>query len=307
MHAKTVHANRVRFPELGQVRPIQPEVPYPNDPTPEAEVPAPSTSSKPAETPVQQSAPATKESIGKDTPQSSGKVQGSDTLSSESSLEPKRGEMVLREVYATLRRPHAAHEATQGVLKAAVTVANWHYYKLGDQAGGRLTVTNRRIYFEPHLLNVQWSSEDIPHEDVTEVLDVSKIDLFVKKIAVRTKAGAEHIFVVRSNNTDDLIALLRQQAKLAQEGGERVSHSGYFNTHPPDTGRKKGIGDVVLDISDGVRFAGTRVGGKLLRDDKQGDSESLTSELERLLRLRSEGVLSEEEFQNAKSRLIGGR
>jgi Short C-terminal domain len=129
-----------------------------------------------------------------------------------------------------------------------------------EAMGGRMRITNLRIIFEPHAINLQSQPEEIPIGEIVEVGGRRTWGLISNGLFIRTRNGLEHKFVVWGR--DRLIRMI-----------EELMASGHS---PP------------------ARYAAGR--------QTSGD---LASELERLATLHARGVLTDEEFERAKSRLLG--
>ena len=96
--------------------------------------------------------------------------------------QPKSGEEVLAEAYANLFR------GLEGV-------------------GGRMRITNQRVIFKPHALNIQSQPEEIPIREIAEVGERRTWGLIPNGLFIRTRSGLERKFVVWRRN--ELISLIR--------------------------------------------------------------------------------------------------
>lgn len=70
-----------------------------------------------------------------------------------------------------------------------------------ETVGGKLFLTSERLVFESHAFNVQRGVTEIPVAEVTDARPVwtrflGLLPLFPNSLAVTTKAGAEHRFVL---------------------------------------------------------------------------------------------------------------
>lgn len=75
-----------------------------------------------------------------------------------------------------------------------------------EGVGGRLKITNRRVVFEPHALNLQRIPAEILLSDVAEVGPRNTLGIVPNGMFIRTKAGVEYRFVVWGR--DRLIGLI---------------------------------------------------------------------------------------------------
>jgi len=65
-----------------------------------------------------------------------------------------------------------------------------------EGVGGRLKITNRRLVFQPHAINLQRSPVDISLGDIAAAGKRNTLGLIPNGFFVRTKAGVEYKFVV---------------------------------------------------------------------------------------------------------------
>lgn len=127
-----------------------------------------------------------------------------------------------------------------------------------EWAGGRLRITNQRLLFEAHLLNLQSQVAEIPLRNIRHVHKDSVLLGLRSIVVVEVENGPIYQFVV--NNVPQVIDLIEQQRLVAA-------------STPPD---KPG--------EDSRRDIGT--------------------EMEKLHDLFQNGAITEEEFKEAKSKLL---
>ena len=70
-----------------------------------------------------------------------------------------------------------------------------------ETVGGQLYLTNRRLVFEAHAINIQGGETAVPLKDVTGVRKcwtkfLNLIPVFPNSVAVSTKTGREYRFVL---------------------------------------------------------------------------------------------------------------
>ncbi len=131
-----------------------------------------------------------------------------------------------------------------------------------ERAGGRLKITDHRLLFEAHLLNLQSQPAEIPYHNIASVDRGSALfGLARNVVVVSTKTGPVYEFVV--TKTDYIVDLIQQQCVVAAS----VSHTGLEDT---------------------------------------GGSASIATELEKLSKLYENGSITEQEFADAKARILGG-
>ena len=78
-----------------------------------------------------------------------------------------------------------------------------------EAVGGRMTVTNQRIFFEPHMLNIQTIPAEIPLAHVAEVGKRNTLGIIPNGLSIITKGGEEYRFVVWGR--ERLIDLIQSQ------------------------------------------------------------------------------------------------
>lgn len=85
-----------------------------------------------------------------------------------------------------------------------------------ESVGGRIRVTNRRVLFDPHVINVRYEAVAIPIASVAEVRPRNSLFIVPNGMLVRTDDGHEHKFVVWGRGKlIELIGSLASQARMA--------------------------------------------------------------------------------------------
>jgi hypothetical protein len=64
-----------------------------------------------------------------------------------------------------------------------------------ESVGGRMRITDKRILFEPHSLNLQKQPAEIPLEQVTEVGKSNTMGFIPNGLFVHLQSGLEYKFV----------------------------------------------------------------------------------------------------------------
>lgn len=77
-----------------------------------------------------------------------------------------------------------------------------------ESVGGRMKITDKRIIFEPHAVNLQKMVAEIPLSQVADVTPRNTLMIVPNGILVLLKSGVEYKFVVRGR--ERLIAIIRQ-------------------------------------------------------------------------------------------------
>jgi GRAM domain len=70
-----------------------------------------------------------------------------------------------------------------------------------EAVGGKLFLTNHRLYFQSHSMNLQTGSTEIPLQDIKTITPcwtkfLGRIPLFPNSLSVQTHTGAEYRFVL---------------------------------------------------------------------------------------------------------------
>jgi GRAM domain len=65
-----------------------------------------------------------------------------------------------------------------------------------EGVGGRLYITNRRLRFEAHALNIQRGATDIPWEDIADVRPRNNLWIIPNGMEIETRDGVCYRFVV---------------------------------------------------------------------------------------------------------------
>lgn len=65
-----------------------------------------------------------------------------------------------------------------------------------EAVGGRMTITNHRIYFQSHSFNVQTGVTEIPLRDIQSVGPCNTLGIVPNGLRVTLKSGTEFRFVV---------------------------------------------------------------------------------------------------------------
>ncbi len=81
-----------------------------------------------------------------------------------------------------------------------------------EGVGGRITLTNFRVWFEPHALNIQSHPEEIPLNIITGVGKRNTMGIIPNGMYIRTNTGKEFKFVTW--NSENLISAINEQVAL---------------------------------------------------------------------------------------------
>lgn len=127
-------------------------------------------------------------------------------------------------------------------------------------AGGRLTITNQRLIFRAHVLNVQSQGAEIPLSSIADVEKASSLlGMINNRLKLRTNSGIEYDFVI--SQRDEIASLIQQQIASSRSSG-------------------------------------------MSRTVESASSPNIASELSKLNELYQQGAITEQEFAEAKSRLL---
>jgi len=77
-----------------------------------------------------------------------------------------------------------------------------------EAVGGRMKITNRRVIFESHAINLQKIPAEIPMSDISLVGPQNTMLIVPNGLVIRLKSGMEYKFVVWGRGR--LISLIQQ-------------------------------------------------------------------------------------------------
>jgi hypothetical protein len=86
-----------------------------------------------------------------------------------------------------------------------------------EGVGGRLIVTNQRLLFEAHKLNLQRTPLDIPLDQISDVAETKTMGLIPNGVTVTCRSGEQHRFVTW--NRAKIVAAIRQGMERARPSG----------------------------------------------------------------------------------------
>lgn len=149
--------------------------------------------------------------------------------------------------------------------------------------------TARRIILrDPYMLGIKENIVDIPYDVITSV----KLEKGLFTSAIRFEApalvGSKKLGMIKGivKGEDDIEGVIDAIPKRKAEDLLQVIRSGIHH-------RKDGEGYYRSDISGGVRSVSSQL-----------DSSSIADELTKLVKLKEQGVLNEEEFARIKKNLL---
>jgi len=65
-----------------------------------------------------------------------------------------------------------------------------------EGVGGRIKITNKRLIFEPHAINIQKQILEVPLNQIEEAKTRNTLGIIPNGMLVKLKTGAEYKFVV---------------------------------------------------------------------------------------------------------------
>ena len=80
-----------------------------------------------------------------------------------------------------------------------------------EGVGGKLFITNKKLIFNSHKINIQKGQTDIPYENISEIIKRKTAKLIDNGIRIKTNDGNEFNFVV--NEREQWIEKLNQKIK----------------------------------------------------------------------------------------------
>ncbi len=127
------------------------------------------------------------------------------------------------------------------------------------EVGGRMTVTTRRLIFEPTVFMAGGPKVEVLLDEVAEVVDDRTYTWWDRQIGIVTARGDEYLFVVEHKHKLKIMGLLTEWVRQAKET------PGALEAEPPPVHTdfkegKKGLSELSLDLSDKIREA-TNVSG----------------------------------------------
>ena len=94
-----------------------------------------------------------------------------------------------------------------------------NYFRGIEAVGGKLKITNRRLLFVPHFLNVQNDPIEIPMSDILSVTKRNTLGLIPNGLQINMKNFTHHKFVVW--NRSKLIRIIESRIqRMEQNSGE---------------------------------------------------------------------------------------
>lgn len=80
-----------------------------------------------------------------------------------------------------------------------------------EGVGGKLFITNKKLIFNSHKMNIQKGQTDIPYENISEIIKRKTAKLIDNGIRIKTNDGNEFNFIV--NEREQWIEKLNQKIK----------------------------------------------------------------------------------------------
>jgi hypothetical protein len=68
-----------------------------------------------------------------------------------------------------------------------------------EGVGGKIFLTNKKVIFKSHKINIQKGQTDIPYEDIHEIIRKKTAKIIDNRIRIKTNDGNEFDFVVNEN------------------------------------------------------------------------------------------------------------
>lgn len=84
-----------------------------------------------------------------------------------------------------------------------------------EAVGGKLKITDQRLFFHPHALNITHENTEILLKDIVDIGAVKTMGLVNNGIKITTKDGKEFRFVV--NNREKIIEVVNHHRPGAQD------------------------------------------------------------------------------------------
>jgi len=105
--------------------------------------------------------------------------------------------------------PSAGFSPREGEIVFADARAN--LFRGVEAVGGRIQITNQRVCFQPHSMNVQKQPLEIPIEQILAVSKRKTMGVISNGMLVRCKSGIEYKFVVEGR--ERLMSIIQGQLR----------------------------------------------------------------------------------------------
>lgn len=102
-----------------------------------------------------------------------------------------------------------------GEYEVTSFLANRYHYMF-ECDGGKMTITNQRLIFKPHMLNTYTNTSEIPLADITSITRFNTLWFIPNGIVIETSDGKTHRFVVGKRDT--IIDLINEHRSKAKRG-----------------------------------------------------------------------------------------
>jgi len=90
-----------------------------------------------------------------------------------------------------------------------------NHFKNWESVGGKLYLTNTRLFFKSHAFNIQTHAASYPLIDIVSARPVNTLGIIPNGMAIKLRDGSEERFVVYGRQ-DWISKILAAQAKLAR-------------------------------------------------------------------------------------------
>ena len=104
------------------------------------------------------------------------------------------------------------------VNEIVIRKARANHLRSSEGVGGRLFLTNQRLFFEPHIFNYQTQGATIPLENIAAIVTPHR-DFLSKKLAIALKNGLIEFFIVNKRKIwlREIEAAVTEVKKLSGE------------------------------------------------------------------------------------------
>ncbi len=85
-------------------------------------------------------------------------------------------------------------------------------FRVIESVGGNLKITNLRLFFQPHILNIQSHPEEIPIDKITGVEKINSLWIVPNGMLIKLKGGEKRHFVVWGR--DNLIKIINENKTI---------------------------------------------------------------------------------------------
>ena len=85
-----------------------------------------------------------------------------------------------------------------------------------ETVGGRLLITNKRLLFQAHALNIQKLPAEIPYNNISEIRRFKNLGIVNNGASIILNSGMEYKFIL--NKTGEIIKIINELLDASRKG-----------------------------------------------------------------------------------------